>query len=133
SLLLRLTPLAGLSGKIFDESGEPVREARIYLLRPGGSTNSGGERIGQGAITDDQGSYEFPAIAAGTYAVAVTANPWYAVHPPSSRGADGQKPTTHVGPTLDVAYPTTFYDSATELAGATAIFLKGGERKQVDI
>src|SRR5215472_7609507 len=77
NLVLRLTPLALLGGKIFDESGDPVRHARVTLYRE--NLAGGMNRIvpAGGAMTDDQGSYEFPSLAPGNYFVAVVAKPWY--------------------------------------------------------
>jgi hypothetical protein len=133
NLVLRLTPLALLAGKIFDESGDAVRNARVTLYREnhGGGMN----RItpGGNASTDDQGSYEFPSLAPGNYYVSVAARPWYAVHPVSSSVDGTGNPTPGVAPSLDVAYPTTYYNGATEADGATPIPVKGGDRLQIDI
>src|SRR5215475_10850237 len=114
SLVLRLTPLALLGGKIFDESGDPVRHARVTLYR---ENHAGGmNRIvpAGGAMTDDQGSYEFPSLAPGNYFVAVAAKPWYAVHPVVSSADGAGNAMSSVAPSLDVAYPTTYYNGATD-------------------
>jgi hypothetical protein len=133
NLVLRLTPLALLTGKIFDEAGDPVRHARVTLYR---ENHAGGmNRIlpDPEVSTDDQGSYEFPSLAPGNYFVSVAAKPWYAVHPIVS-SADGTKNVTPgVVPALDVAYPTTYYNGATDADGATPIRIKGGDRLQIDV
>src|SRR5579863_3551348 len=130
ALLLRLTPMALISGHITDESGEAVRKATVSLYlddNSGGTTRTIG--VG-GTVTDDLGYYDFSGVQPGKFFIAVSAMPWYAVHPTIS------SQTTIAGsvsPTLDVAYPTTYFGGATEAEGATPIVIKGGEKVQADI
>jgi len=132
NLVLRLTPLALLGGKVIDESGEPVRNARLILYV---ENHRGGMnrimRAGSGS-TDDQGSYEFAALAPGNYYLSVAARPWYAVHPVSSSEGTSNPPPS-VARSLDVAYPTTYYNGVSEADDATPIPIKGGDRLQIDI
>jgi Carboxypeptidase regulatory-like domain len=78
SLVLRLTPLALLNGRVIDESGDPVRNAQVglYVESHGGGFNRI-VRAGFG-VTDDQGSYEFASLEPRNYYVSVAAKPWYA-------------------------------------------------------
>src|SRR5262249_52932254 len=80
--------------------------------------------------TDDQGGYEATPLDAGTYFVAAKASPWYAVHPASSseNGSAGR-----VDPSLDVAYPVTYYGDATESDDATPIPIRAGDNLDADI
>src|SRR2546429_6407174 len=68
-------PISLLAGQIFDESGGPVRHARITLYQ---ENHAGGLNrimpVGT-ALTDDRGSYEFPSLAPGNYFVSVAADP----------------------------------------------------------
>src|SRR6202166_3592660 len=131
NLVLRLTPLAFVSGKVIDESGEPVRKARVFLYA---ETHQGGmnriERRGTD-LTDDEGYYEFSALAPGNYFVSVSAKPWYAFHlSPSARSGGSSSP----GATpLDVGYPTTYNNGATDSQSATPFLLQAGDHVQVDI
>ena len=131
NLVFRLTPLAFLSGKVIDESGEPVRKARVWLYAE--NHRGGMKRIERrGAdLTDDEGYYEFSALAPGNYFVSVSAKPWYALHlPPSApRGVSSSVSATP----LDVAYPTTYNNGATDSQGATPFSLQAGDHMQVDI
>ena len=132
-LVLRLTPLAFLTGKIVDEVGEPVRNARVTLHLE--SRRGGMDRIERRGNTnsDDQGYYEFPALAPGNYYVSVSAKPWYAVHPASSYdGSSVSSPQTG-NRSLDVAYPITYFNGATDAEAATAISLSPGDHFQADI
>jgi hypothetical protein len=133
NLILRLMPLGLLAGRVIDEAGDAVRNARVSLYVE--SHRSGFNRIVRAGndSTDDQGSYEFAELAPGNYYVSAAAKPWYAVHPSSTYvdGVGSQPPT--VARSLDVAYPTTFYNGAVDSASATAIPVKGGDHVQVDI
>jgi hypothetical protein len=82
-LTFRLTPQAVISGKIYDEVGDPVRRAHVALYRQDQSTGVGLTRSISAAQTDDRGSYEFTELPAGTYFLCVNARPWYALHPRS--------------------------------------------------
>src|SRR5260370_22100502 len=131
--MLRLTPLSLLGGKVIDEAGDPVRNARVMLYAE--NHQAGMNRItpAGGTSTDDQGSYEFAALAPGNYYVSVAARPWYAVHPVSSPAEGEGNSPPGVARSLDVAYPTTYYNGATDADGATPIPIKGGDHLQVDI
>jgi Carboxypeptidase regulatory-like domain len=131
NLMFRLTPLAFVSGKVIDESGEPVRKARVWLYA---ENHQGGmkriERRGAD-FTDDEGYYEFAALGPGNYFVSVSAKPWYAFHP-SAFARSGVSSSPSVTP-LDVAYPTTYNNGATDSQGATSFPLQAGDHVQVDI
>jgi hypothetical protein len=121
----RLMPNAVLFGTVTDDDGEPVANARVMLFRrpkhPGD-----GERTAliDGAATDDTGSYEIGNLAAGDYLLAVTAEPWYAMHDPAAAKRNSA---------LDVVYPVTYFDSTTDEQAATPIALTGGMRQEANI
>src|SRR5215470_3060529 len=131
-LVLRLTPLALLSGKVLDESGDPVRHAQVRLYRE--YKNAGQNRISAAgdSSTDDQGFYEFPALTPGNYFISVEAKPWYAVHP-ASVTPDGTANRAVVPPSLDVSYPTTYYNGVTEADSAASIPVKAADHVQIDV
>jgi len=133
NLVLRLTPLAFLGGKVIDESGDPVRNARVMLYVE--NNQAGMNRItpADGGSTDDQGSYEFAALAPGNYYLSVAARPWYAVHPVSSPAEGAGNSSPDVARSLDVAYPTTYYNGSIDADAATPISITGGDHLQVDI
>jgi Carboxypeptidase regulatory-like domain len=133
NLILRLTPLARLSGKILDESGEPVRSAVVTLYEQENREGLGKIEFAGRVATDDQGSYEFATLDPGTYFLCAMAKPWYAVHPPSFHQNGSANNANLVDPSLDVAYPPTLFNGATDSDAATPISLKGGDRQHVDI
>lgn len=132
NLALRLAPNAVLTGKVLDEFAEPVRAAQIILYREDHSQGVSRVSRANGASTDDLGRYEITPLAAGTYFVSAKASPWYAVHP-TSDGAGAANMPSQVDPSLDVAYPITYYGDATESEDAAPIPVRGGDRLEADI
>jgi 5-hydroxyisourate hydrolase-like protein (transthyretin family) len=132
NLVLRLAPLAVLSGKVLDETGEPIRGAQVTLWRE--NHNAGISRITQfrSDSTDDLGGYEFAPLIAGTYFLSVSARPWYAVHPTTMTVENTEPVPVAVDRALDVVYPTTYYSGATDSDEATPIPIQGGDRVELD-
>jgi protocatechuate 3,4-dioxygenase beta subunit len=132
NLVLRLMPMALITGHVTDEFGEPVRSALVtlYLENHGG----GMTRIIRfsNSQSDDRGFYDFSLLRPGKYYISVNAKPWYAIHPATAPDS-GDRPASQVSPALDAAYPTTFYSGATEADSATPIEVKGGDRLEIDI
>ena len=132
NLVLRLTPMALITGHVTDEFGEPVRSAHVtlYLENHGG----GMTRIIRfsNSQSDDRGFFDFSLLRPGKYYISVNAKPWYAIHPTTAPDA-GDRPVSQVSPALDAAYPTTYYNGATEADGAAPIEVKGGDRLEIDM
>ncbi|HVN17740.1 MAG TPA: carboxypeptidase-like regulatory domain-containing protein [Dongiaceae bacterium] len=135
NLILKLSPEAIISGRILDEAGEPVRHAAVTLHRDDHSQGVDQVYAFRRATTDDLGAYELTSVTPGTYFLSVTAQPWYAVHPLSASepaGPDGRG-NPEVDRSLDVTYPVTYYQNATESDDATPIEIRGGERVQIEM
>lgn len=130
-LTLRVTPAAVLYGKVLDENGDPVREATVTVYFQNHVLGISQIRRWRTAQVDDQGMYEVPNLDAGVYFVGVQANPWYAVHTNASALAENLP--TDIDPSLDVAYPVTYYGDVTESDEATPIPVRGGDRLEADI
>jgi hypothetical protein len=135
SLVLKLAPNGMIHGKILDESGEPVRHARVTLYIDDHSTGVDQIHEARSEASDDLGAYEMTSLTPGTYYLLAMASPWYAVHPPSQAeqaGADA-KVAPAANRSLDVAYPVTYYPDVTDSDSATPIPVRGGEKLEVDI
>jgi hypothetical protein len=132
-LVLRLTPMASLEGKVIDEAGEPVREGQVTLYRENHAEGITRITPVDRGTTNDLGTFEFAPLAPGKYFVSVTSKPWYAVHG-ATESAQGVGTTSQaVERSLDVTYPTTYSGDATESSGALAIELRGGDHTEVEI
>jgi hypothetical protein len=131
-LVLRLNPVALIGGHVRDEVGEPVRHAQVALFL---DNHSGGmSRVTRLVVStaDDAGYFDFSSLVPGTYFISVSAKPWYAVNTASTQ-AVGDSGRPGVLPALDAAYPTTYYSSATEAAGATPIAVKAGDHPEIEV
>jgi hypothetical protein len=132
NLILRLTPMALITGHVIDELGDPIREADVALY----FENHGGgmTRIARYANSqsDDRGFYDFSLLRPGKYYLSVAAKPWYAVYPTTPL-ATANVPPSQVSSALDVAYPTTYYNGATDSDSATPIEVHGGDRLEIDV
>ena len=138
NLNLRLAPTALLTGHVFDEFGEPVRTATVTLWRDDHSTGVSRTVPARTDQSDDQGSFEFGPLDAGTYFVSVVAKPWYAVHAPSIRqtgtpDAPTSVDRSQVDRSLDVVYLPTYYAGATEVEDASPILIRGGDHFDLDL
>jgi hypothetical protein len=127
----RLGPEASIVGVVVDEAGEPVRNAQLALQSvprptPGGPQPVGNER--GGARTDDRGMYELPNLSPGEYRLSVRAQPWYAAQ--ASRGNDNS--ATSLDPSLDFAYPATWFPGVSDAALAETIVLHAGDTRQAE-
>lgn len=130
-----LDPEAKMHGIITDDAGEPVENATVVLLR---RTKDGG--FGDRLIhmrptqTDDAGEFELWNLYPGDYYVAVTASPWYALHPTAleqtSVASDQQRASVVA---LDVAYPITWYDGTADEQGAATIHLAPGDTGEANV
>ncbi|MGC2618105.1 MAG: carboxypeptidase regulatory-like domain-containing protein [Acidobacteriaceae bacterium] len=130
-----LDPEAQMEGTITDDAGDPVDGATVVLLR---RTNAGG--FGDRLIhmrptqTDDTGQFELWNLYPGDYYVAVTASPWYALHPTAldeTNVASDQQRASVVA--LDVAYPITWYDGTADEQAAATIHLAPGDTGEANV
>ena len=133
NLVLRLMPAALLSGKVLDETGEPVRGAEVKLYMEEHANGMTRVKPAGNTQTNDLGVFEFFSLSPGKYFAAVSAGPWYAVHPPSSGPGNTGSPPVLVDKSLDVAYPMTYYGGRTSSEEASPIFIKGGDREEIAI
>lgn len=125
----KISPEASIRGVVLDEAGEPVRDAQIVLHfvpppSPGGPQAAGSTRAY--AQTDDRGAYELPNLSSGSYRIAVQAHPWYAqVAQQGGASADD--------PSLDFAYPLTWFPGGNDAETSETIVLHAGDTRQADL
>lgn len=131
----RLNPGAMIRGVVTEDGGEPVQDANVLLVLKS-KTGGLGEHFVKSISgeTDDTGLYEFWNLIPGTYFLAVSAKPWFATHRSlAERGEAESEEVRADEAALDVAYPVTYYDGATEESGATPIGIASGSRVQADV
>ncbi|WP_260705260.1 carboxypeptidase-like regulatory domain-containing protein [Edaphobacter flagellatus] len=130
-LQFRLPPQGRISGSVLDEAGESVRNANVQLMTEVPPTPD--HRVASFvprffAQTDDRGFYEFSSLPPGSYRIAVNARPWYAS---SVRQRSGTT-SSSLDPSLDVAYPLTWYPGSSDSALAETLTLKAGDDRRAD-
>jgi hypothetical protein len=136
-LIFQLVPGGTIHGVVLTDGGDPVENARVLLFLRSHDSKPG-LRVNQmeTATTDDTGAYEFSDLAAGDYMLAVSAEPWYAIHAskkPGRERAISMLGEANPAAALDVAYPVTYFDSTTDEASATALVVNGGAHVEADI
>jgi 5-hydroxyisourate hydrolase-like protein (transthyretin family) len=129
-LRFTLSPQAVIYGTITEDSGDPVPQARVSLYRQ--DLRSGTEKMvrAETVNTDGMGNYEFPRLAPGSYYLAVTASPWYAMHQMTGAQVGGAEARPRSP--LDAAYATTYFPDATDSGSATPIPVTAGDRIQAN-
>ncbi|HTC92290.1 MAG TPA: carboxypeptidase-like regulatory domain-containing protein [Terriglobales bacterium] len=134
NLLFPLKPEGSISGRVTDEQGDAIRGAEVMLFVRNVETGARTINLTMHAGTDDQGAYHFGHLPAGTYFVAVSAQPWYAQHTQwGGPSADGLTPAVSDNPELDVAYPITYYRETTEGDQANPLTMGWGDQLTADI
>jgi protocatechuate 3,4-dioxygenase beta subunit len=115
-VVVKLLPLALVSGHVLDEDGDPVVRAQVqalrYVYQQGGARqlNPAGT-----ATTNDLGEYQLLDLEPGRYYFLVAVQPRMARSPGRLRSA-----------TPEQAYPNTFYPSAAQAEQATTTQLGAG-------
>ena len=133
NIVFRLKPEGSISGRVTDEQGDPIRSAAVMLFVRNVETGARTINLSAHAGADDQGAYHFGHLPAGTYFVAVSAQPWYAQHTQQHVGSAGKLATISDNPELDVAYPITYYRETTEAEQANPLTLNWGDQAAADI
>ena len=129
-----------IAGSVSDETGDPVRNASVYLFAR--SIYRGVARTGlkETKTTASDGSFHFSHLQPGVYYVGVAGRPWYAqnavprqVNPGPLSGQIQPAAQEQPAPPseLDVSYPFTYYSNAASPDGATPITVDVGGRVEI--
>ncbi|HET9164349.1 MAG TPA: carboxypeptidase regulatory-like domain-containing protein [Candidatus Angelobacter sp.] len=123
-LAFRITPLGALSGRVFDQDGDPLQGVGIQVLRV--SYASGMRQLIPiaGATSNDRGEYRCYDLPAGRYFVLATPKGSPLSHPIEA-GA--------LVPEIQDAYVPLYYPGVVELDSASAVPVpEGGDIQQID-
>jgi len=119
-LIFRMVPHAVITGKVFDEDGEPVQSASVSALK---QVYRDGKHVleAQGTTqTDDLGQYRLFGLAPGKYFVSAMGPKWNEVY--GDREFSGKKESA-----AERGYAKTYYPGTTDVGRASALPLKAGE------
>lgn len=125
NIVFPLEAPGSISGTILDQSGEPVRNAQVWLFRKAVSGGRSEIQMLAPHHTDASGAFHAGHLGPGTYFAAVSAHPWYARSLPKMAGQPN--------PELDVAYPITYYGDTTDPTSASPITLAEGGSASIQI
>jgi hypothetical protein len=123
-IAFRITPLGALSGRVFDQDGDPLQGVGIQVLRV--SYASGMRQLipVAGTSSNDRGEYRCYDLPAGRYFVLATPKGSPLSHPMEA-GA--------LVPEIQDAYVPLYYPGVIELESASAVPVpEGGDIQQID-
>ncbi len=143
---LALTPTGTISGRVFDEDGEPAGGVQVLALRVVYRDGRPELTIAQTAMTNDRGEYRLFWLPPASYRVA--AKPWYHasnqpavnIGPPRRFGTAEQgvspvvdRRTLENGAVVENTYVPMYAPGTADPQVATAIDLASGETANADI
>jgi hypothetical protein len=114
-VIVRLTPLGVISGRVLDQDGDPVRGAMVRAMR---YVYQAGKRQLQGVesvTANDQGDFRLFGLRAGTFYLQVF-----------SRSGPQEPEEGFRGPRPQVANANTYYPGTTDVKRAAPIQLEAG-------
>ena len=133
-IIFRLRPEASIAGRLLDEHNEPVRDAQVMLFQR--STETGKRLVERRSqmTSDEQGEYRFNHLRPGMYYLAVAAQPWYRryLQQVVMRNREPSAAAAEVDPSLDAAYPITYYPGTSDADNAGALIVHPGDRLSAD-
>jgi hypothetical protein len=119
-LVFKLGRAAVITGKVFDEDGEPMVGVSVRATRRNFTNGRKGFGFANENTTDDLGEFRLFGLAPGRYYISAQLSAWdHIVGDPEFSGSDkntGQK-----------GYTKVYYPSALEVAKASSIYVKEGE------
>jgi hypothetical protein len=123
-LVFRITPLGAISGRVFDQDGDPLQGVGIQIMRV--SYSSGMRQLipVAGASSNDRGEYRCYDLPADRYFILAT-----------PKGAPLSHPleTGALVPEIQDAYVPLYYPGGLELESASAVPVpEGGDIQQID-
>src|SRR5713226_3463156 len=121
-IVLRLIPSGAITGRVYDEAGDPIEGGPIRALR---HTYEGNRREfvqAAAAVTNDRGEYRLYGLPPGQYYVSATYTPALAREVGGATAAQ-----TTAGPILGEGYAPTYYPGTNDPVRAAPIALGAGE------
>jgi hypothetical protein len=118
-LVIALTPLGAVSGRIVDPEGDPIAGASVSALTY--AWKAGKKRLTATATarTDDRGEYRIFGLAPGRYYVRAS-------HAFGAVGSSTRFMQTGGGPRVDHVYGTVYFPAGAEPEGASEVTLAPG-------
>jgi hypothetical protein len=119
-LVFKLARAAVITGKVFDEDGEPMVGVTVRAMRRDFSNGRKGLGFANESTTDDLGEFRLFGLAPGRYYLSAQISAWD--HVVGDREFSGSEKNTG-----EKGYARVYYPSALEVAKASGIYIKEGE------
>jgi len=123
-VVFRLVPWAVISGRVYDEEGEPLVGANVEVLRYSYSRGRRQLQRTQVVTTDDRGEYRIFGLQPGRYYV--NASYFSGGRVLSFGRGRGTRPATSAAPS-DESYAPTYYPGTNDPSRALPLDLRGGQ------
>jgi hypothetical protein len=117
-LVLRLQPLALITGKVVDGDGNPVEGSAIQLLSFAIGSGRRKVRVEAAQTTDDRGEYRLPQIKPGRYLLRAAG--WQGPQHPATNADE------------NTAFVPAYYGGSAELASAAPLTVEAGREISAD-
>jgi hypothetical protein len=119
-LLFKLARAAVITGKVFDEDGEPMVGVTVRAMRQDFSNGRKGLGFANENLTDDLGEFRLFGLAPGRYYISAQLSAWD--HIVGDREFSGSEKNSG-----QKGYAKVYYPGALEAAKASSIYVKEGE------
>jgi hypothetical protein len=125
-LVYRFFRPGSIYGKVTDDHGEAIENATVEAIREAVTGGKKVTSVAGTAHTDDLGNYRVGPVAAGTYYLVATAEPWY-MQPQYGmmRGVESSG--------LNMAYPATYYPGTADARQAGRLKVESGGETQANL
>lgn len=127
-LQLTLPPDGSIYGKITEDSGDPVPQARITLYAPNRRDGTGRMMRAGFTVADAMGNFDLGHLAPGNYFLCASGVPWYSNQPGGMMMPNDRPPSA-----LDMAYPIACYPDGADPAGAAPVTVDAGDSIPVNV
>jgi hypothetical protein len=118
NITLKLTPDAGIHGRVTSDQGEPVEGIPVQTFSEQVVGGRKRENMAGNAATDENGEYDLDSLAPGNYFLRTQQRPLYRM--------------SVALPAAQLAYPAEFYPDAPDRASAQAVKILPGQTTEAD-
>jgi Carboxypeptidase regulatory-like domain len=122
-LALKIMPQAVVTGRVFDQDGEPAADVHVQALRFAYVRGKRQLVADRDCITNDLGEYRLHSLAPNRYLVSAAYRPREDSEVRNHLPGSGREASD-----LEESYAPTYYPNSTDAASATPISLSGGEQ-----
>ncbi len=122
-LVFKLTPQGVISGKVTDESGEPMEKVYVVMMRRGYWQGKPTLLSSGGGLSNDLGEFRIASLRPGSYYLMVHRG---SISSDGTRFAHADVPSTALPEKPEESYVDTYYPSSIDAEGAAELHVSAG-------